>query len=49
MVPTFCAQLRSHIVGVIYVDDTDLMHFCIDEPEDALDTFFYEILSYAMA
>jgi hypothetical protein len=33
-------KLRSHIAGVIYVDDTDLIHFHMDESEDALDTFY---------
>jgi hypothetical protein len=33
-------KLKSHIAGVIYVDDTDLIHFRMEETEDALDAFF---------
>ena len=33
-------KLRSHIAGVIYVDDTDLIHFRMDELEDREDSFF---------
>jgi hypothetical protein len=33
-------KLRHHIAGVIYVDDTDLIHFRMEETEDALDAFF---------
>ncbi len=32
-------KLKNHIAGVIYVDDTDLIHFCMDEWQDAEDTF----------
>jgi uncharacterized protein (UPF0332 family) len=33
-------KLKSHIAGMIYVDDTDLIHFQMEETEDALDAFF---------
>jgi hypothetical protein len=33
-------KLKSHIAGVIYVDDTDLIHFCMDKQEDTLDTLY---------
>ncbi len=33
-------KLKSYIAGVIYVDDTDLIHFRMEETEDALDAFF---------
>jgi hypothetical protein len=33
-------QLRSHIAGVIYVDDTDLIHFKMDVYEGKEDTFY---------
>ena len=33
-------KLRSHIAGVIYVDDMDLIHFRMDRSEDVLDTFY---------
>jgi hypothetical protein len=33
-------KLKNHIVGVIYVDETDLIHFRMDERQDAEDTFF---------
>jgi hypothetical protein len=31
-------KLKSHITGVIYVDNTNLIHFCMDKYEDKLDT-----------
>ena len=33
-------KLTSHIAGVIYVDDTDLIHFRMDRYEDTIDSFF---------
>jgi hypothetical protein len=33
-------KLRSHIAGVIYVDDIDLIHFRMDKQEDTLDTIY---------
>ncbi len=33
-------KLRSHIAGVIYVDDTDLIHFRRDKQEDTSDTIY---------
>ncbi len=33
-------KLKSHIMGVIYVDDTDLIHFRMDKQEDTLDTVY---------
>ncbi len=33
-------KLKNHIEGVIYVDDTALIHFCMDKWQDAGDTFF---------
>ncbi len=33
-------KLRSHIAGVIYVDDTDLIHFRMDKQEDTSDTLY---------
>jgi len=33
-------KLKNHIAGVIYVDDTDLIHFRMDKREDAEATFF---------
>jgi hypothetical protein len=33
-------QLRSHIAGVIYVDNTDLIHFRMDVYEGREDTFY---------
>ena len=33
-------KLKSHIAGVIYVDDTDLIHFRMDRYEDTTDSFF---------
>ena len=34
------SKLKSHIAGVIYVDDTDLIHFRMEELEDREETFF---------
>ena len=33
-------KLKNHIAGVIYVDNTDLIYFRMDEWQDAEDTFF---------
>jgi hypothetical protein len=33
-------KLRNHIAGIIYVDDTDLIHFRMDSQEDTLDTLY---------
>jgi hypothetical protein len=33
-------KLKNHIAGVVYVDDTDLIHFCMDKQQDAENTFF---------
>jgi hypothetical protein len=33
-------KLMSHIAGVIYVNDTDLIHFRMDKQEDTLDTLY---------
>jgi hypothetical protein len=33
-------KLKNHIAGVIYVDNTDLIHFCMNEWQDVEDTFF---------
>ena len=33
-------KLKSHIAGVIYVDDTDLIHFRMDMNEDVMDTLY---------
>ncbi len=33
-------KLRSHIAGVIYVDNTDLIHFRMDKQEDTSDTLY---------
>jgi hypothetical protein len=33
-------KLTSYIAGVIYVDDTDLIHFRMDEHKDKLDTLW---------
>jgi hypothetical protein len=33
-------KLKSHIAGVIYVDVTNLIHFCMDKKEDTLDTLY---------
>jgi hypothetical protein len=33
-------KMKSYIAGVIYIDNRDLIHFCMDEYEDRLDTFF---------
>jgi len=35
-------KLTNHIEGVIYVDDTDLIHFCMDKWQDAGGTFFWD-------
>ena len=32
-------KLKSHFAGVIYVDDTDFIHFCMDRYEDTTDSF----------
>jgi hypothetical protein len=34
-------KLKSHITGVIYIDDTNLIHFCMDKQEDTLDTLYW--------
>ncbi len=34
-------KLRSHIAGVIYVDDTDLIHFKMDEDQGKDKSFFH--------
>ena len=31
----------SHIAGIIYVDDTDLIHFRMDEDQDVMETFYH--------
>jgi hypothetical protein len=33
-------KLKSHIAGIIYVDDTDLVHFHMDEDQGKDDAFF---------
>jgi hypothetical protein len=33
-------KLKSHIAGVIYIDNTDLIHFRMDTQEDTLDTLY---------
>ena len=32
---------KSHIASVIYVDDTDIIHFQMDKTEDVIDAHFY--------
>jgi hypothetical protein len=34
-------KLKSHIVGIIYVDDTDLVHFRMEEDQDKNEAFFH--------
>ena len=34
-------KLKSHIAGVIFVDDTDLMHFRMDRIEDELEVLYH--------
>ena len=34
-------KLKSHIAGIIYVDDTDLIHFRMDENQDKEEAFFH--------
>jgi hypothetical protein len=31
----------SHITGIIFVDDTDLIHFRMDEDQDVIETFYH--------
>jgi hypothetical protein len=33
-------KLKSHIAGVMYIDDTNLIHFRMDKQEDTLDTLY---------
>jgi hypothetical protein len=33
-------KLKNHIAGVIYMDNTNLIHFCMDERQVEEDTFF---------
>jgi uncharacterized protein (UPF0332 family) len=33
-------KLKSHIAGIIYVDNTDLVHFCMDEDQGKDESFF---------
>ena len=33
-------KLKSHIPGIIYVDDTDLVHFCTDKDQGKDEAFF---------
>jgi len=33
-------KLKSHIAGIIYVDDTDLVHFRMEEDQDKYESFF---------
>ena len=34
-------KLKSHIAGIIYVDDTDLVHFRMDEDQGKDESFFF--------
>jgi hypothetical protein len=34
-------KLKSHIAGIIYVDDTDLIHFRMDEDQDKEEAFLH--------
>jgi hypothetical protein len=34
-------KLKSHIAGIIYVDDTDLVHFRIDKDQGKDESFYY--------
>ena len=33
--------MKSVVAGIIYVDDTDLVHFCMDEDQGKDETFFF--------
>jgi hypothetical protein len=33
-------KLKSHIAGIIYVDDTDIIHFCMEEDLGKDEVFF---------
>ena len=35
------SDLKSNIAGVIYVDDTDIIHFRMDKSKDVIDAHFY--------
>jgi hypothetical protein len=34
-------KLKSHIAGIIYVDDTDLVHFCMEQDQVKDEAFFH--------
>ncbi len=34
-------KLKSHIAGIIYVDDMDLVHFCMEEDQGKDEAFFH--------
>jgi len=34
-------KLKSHLAGIIYVDDTDLVHFCMDEDQGKEESFYF--------
>ena len=35
------SELKTNISGVIYVDDTDIIHFRMDKTEDVADAHFH--------
>jgi hypothetical protein len=34
-------KLKSHLVGIIHVDDTDLVHFCMGEDQGKEESFYF--------